>query len=148
MLPLQSVAVGSAYSGAPSIGQVIVDSGTTLILLDPTTVANIHQYLPGGRVSPDNSHYQIFCNASSAAYTGTRNAYFTLGGVQYGVPAADLAWYPEDSASEYCYSGIQGWRNSFGILGAMFLKNVYAVFDQTNQAIEFAARSDLAALTD
>lgn len=147
MVNLDQVSVGSAYSYKPT-QSVIVDSGTTLILLDPSSVANIHSYLPGGRVSPDNSHYQIFCNASSSAYTNSRNAYFTLGGVKYGVPAADLAWYPESSAQDYCYSGIQPWSNSFGILGAMFLKNVYAIFDESNQQMQFAARSDLAALTD
>lgn len=147
MVSLQGVSVGSAYSYTPS-QSVIVDSGTTLILLDSTSVANIHKYLPGGRVSPDNSHYQIFCNASSSAYAGTRNAYFTLGGVKYGVPAADLAWYPESATPGYCYSGIQPWSNSFGILGVMFLKNVYAVFDQSNSAIELGFRTDVATLTD
>lgn len=147
MISAQAVSIGSAYSYTPT-QNVIVDSGTTLILLDPSSVAKIHAYLPGGRVSPDNSHYQIFCNASSSAYTGSRNAYFTLNGVKYGVPASDLAWYPESATPGYCYSGIQPWSNSFGILGAMFLKNVYAVFDQTNSRMQFANRVDVAALSD
>lgn len=147
MIPLQSVAIGTVYSAVPSINHVIVDSGTTLILLEASTVAAIHTHLPGGRISPDNSHYQIFCNASDSAYTGSQNAYITLGGVKYGIPASDLAWYPEDSSYKYCYSGIQGWSNSFGILGAMFLKNVYGVFDQTNQQIGFASRTDVAAVS-
>ena len=147
MISMDQVSVGSAYSYKPT-QNVIVDSGTTLILLDPVSVNNIHKYLPGGRVSPDNSHYQIFCNASNAAYAGSRNAFFTLNGVKYGVPARDLAWYPEAATPGYCYSGIQPWSNSFGILGVMFLKNVYAIFDQTNQRMQFAGRTDIAALLD
>ncbi|CCG81285.1 putative Aspartic-type endopeptidase [Taphrina deformans PYCC 5710] len=150
MIPMDSVSIGSVFSSTAQ-PSVIVDSGTTLILLNPQLVAQIHAYLPGGRVPKSGTHYQIFCNASSAAYAGTRNAYFKLNGVQYGVSAADLAWFPEtadDGSQEYCYSGIQPWGGSFGILGVMFLKNVYAVFDQTNELMQFAKRTDVADLTD
>ncbi|ORY84484.1 aspartic peptidase domain-containing protein, partial [Protomyces lactucae-debilis] len=128
---LPKVRVGSVYEYVPT-QQVIVDSGTTLILLDPTSVANIHKYLPGGRLSATDGtgHWQIFCNATSDYYTGSRNVYFSIGGKDWGVPARDLAWYPEQAYPGYCYSLIQPWGESFGILGVAFLKNVYAVFDQ------------------
>ncbi|BFZ56362.1 hypothetical protein PYCC9005_003408 [Savitreella phatthalungensis] len=146
---MDSVSVGTAGSWTPS-QPVIIDSGTTLIMLDPTMARNIHQNLPGARVSTDPSsgsqHYQIFCNATSNAYAGNRNVYFSLGGTKYAVPVRDLAWYPEGNG--YCYSGIQAWNNNFGILGIMFLKNVYVVFDQDNTRVQIAKRTDVTYYAD
>jgi hypothetical protein len=148
-ITLPRVRVGSVYSYAPS-RPVIVDSGTTLILLDPESVANIHKYLPGGRLSETDGtgHWQIFCNATSDAYTGSRHVYFNIGGKDWGVPARDLAWYPERAYPGYCYSQIQPWNEPFGILGVAFLKNVYAVFDQDNTRFGLGVRSDVPAIVD
>lgn len=145
-IKMDQVAVGSAYSYTPA-NDVIVDSGTTLILLDQTAVTNIYNKLPGGKLAA-SGHYTMWCNATDPAYTGTRNVFFTIAGMKFGVPAIDLAWYPEDANAENCFGGIQVYGGNFGILGAMFLKNVYAVFDQDNGAVKLGQRSDLAPLLD
>lgn len=149
MVKMDQVSVGSVYSYTPT-QNVIVDSGTTLIMLDSQSVANIHNQLPGARVYTDPSsgsqHYQIFCNATANAYQGRRNVYFSLSGTKYAVPVSDLAWYPESNG--YCYSGIQPWSNNFGILGIMFLKNAYVVFDQDNKQIQVSKRTDVNYIAD
>jgi hypothetical protein len=74
--------------------------------------------------------------------------YFNIGGSDFGVPAADLLWEQVDSQN--CYGGIQSWGtgNGISILGDVFLKNVYAVFDVGNSAVKIGQRTDVAALTD
>ncbi len=143
---IPTIKVGSVSSFTPS-SSVIVDTGTTLVLLSKSDCDNIYASLPGGKLST-SGFYTLWCNATSDTYKGRRNVYFNIGGSDFGVPAADLLWEQVDSQN--CYGGIQSWGtgNGISILGDVFLKNVYAVFDVGNSAVKIGQRTDVAALTD
>src|SRR5271155_2384244 len=143
-----TVKVGTSYSSISPTSTMIVDTGTTLILLSQTDCNSIYASLPGGQLNSRYGVYTLWCNATSSAYTGRRNVYFNIGGSYFGVPAADLIW--EQLDSQNCYGSIQSWGsgNGISILGDVFLKNVYAVFDVGNSAVRIAQRTDVTALTD
>jgi hypothetical protein len=143
---IPTIKIGSRKSFTPS-STVIVDTGTTLILLSKSDCDNIYSALPGGQLS-SSGYYTLWCNATSATYTGRRNVYFNIGGSYFGVPAADLLWEQLDNVN--CYGAIQSWGSGSGIsiLGDVFLKNVYTVFDVGNSAVKVGQRTDVAALTD
>jgi hypothetical protein len=142
-----SIKVGSVTTVTPS-SSVIVDTGTTLILLSKTDCDSIYSALPGGQLNSQYGVYTLWCNATSNTYSGRRNVYFNIGGTYFGVPAEDLLWEQIDNVN--CYGSIQSWGSGSGIsiLGDVFLKNVYAVFDVGNNAVKVGARTDVAALTD
>jgi len=143
-----SIRVGTSYSSFTPSTTFIVDTGTTLILLSKSDCDTLYSNLPGGQLNGQYGVYTLWCNATSSTYTGRRNVYFSVGGSYFGVPAADLLWETLDN--ENCYGAIQSWGsgNGISILGDVFLKNVYAVFDVGNSAVRVAQRTDVTALTD
>jgi hypothetical protein len=145
-ISIPTIKVGSVKSITPT-STVIIDTGTTLILLSKSDCDSIYSSLPGGKLS-SSGYYTLWCNATSNTYTGRRNVYFNIGGSEFGVPAADLLWEQVDDVN--CYGGIQSWGtgNGVSILGDVFLKNVYAVFDVGQNAVHIAQRTDVTALTD
>jgi hypothetical protein len=145
-ITVPTIKVGSKKSFTPS-STVIVDTGTTLILLSKSDCDSIYSALPGGQLS-SSGYYTLWCNATSSTYSGRRNVYFNIGGSDFGVPAADLLW--EQLDNENCYGAIQSWGSGSGIsiLGDVFLKNVYTVFDVGNSAVKVGQRTDVTALTD
>lgn len=145
-ITIPTIKVGSKSSFTPS-STVIIDTGTTLILLSKSDCDNIYASLPGGQLS-SSGFYTLWCNATSDTYKGQRNVYFNIGGSDFGVPAEDLLWEQVDSVN--CYGAIQSWGSGGGIsiLGDVFLKNVYAVFDVGNSAVKIGQRTDVTVLTD
>jgi len=146
-ISVPNIKVGSKKSFTPT-SSMIVDTGTTLILLSKSDCDNIYGALPGGQLNSQYGVYTLWCNATSDTYSGRRNVYFNIGGSDFGVPAADLLWEQIDSVN--CYGAIQSWGsgNGISILGDVFLKNVYTVFDVGNSAVKVGQRTDVTPLTD
>lgn len=142
-----AIRVGTTAQYTPT-SSVILDTGTTLIVLSQTDCNNIYSSLPGGKYNSQYGVYTLWCNATSATYSGRQNVYFEIGGTFFGVPAEDLLW--EQLDNQNCYGSIQSWGsgNGISILGDVFLKNVYAVFDVGNSAVRIGARTDLPVLTN
>ncbi|KAG0053845.1 1,3-beta-glucanosyltransferase [Gryganskiella cystojenkinii] len=118
----------------------IVDTGTTLVLLSDDAAAAVHKSIPGAVFHPaqgqDPSYYSVPCSAK------TGNVGFSLGGTVFNVPMADVAYEDLGDGSGNCYSGIQGGMNwadgNPWILGDVFIKNNYCVFDQGQARIGIA----------
>jgi hypothetical protein len=146
-ISVPTIKVGSVKSFTPT-ASMIVDTGTTLIVLSKADCDNIYSALPGGQLNSQYGVYTMWCNATSDTYQGKRNVYFNIGGSYFGVPAADLLWEQIDNVN--CYGAIQSWGSGSGIsiLGDVFLKNVYTVFDAGNSAVKVGQRTDVAVLTD
>ncbi|KAF9544913.1 Type I transmembrane sorting receptor [Mortierella hygrophila] len=116
--------LNSSYQG-------IIDTGTTLVILDNKTAAAVHSkidgaYFDGGWIVP--------CSLSKAT---TGSVGFELAGKVFEVPMADIAWAPVGTATgkpgeEVCYSGVQSMSIPVWILGDVFIKNNYCVFDQSD----------------
>lgn len=116
----------------PSEVQVIVDSGTTLILL-PTGIANAVNALfdPPAVYSDDEGAYLVDCSAKAPEF-GVK-----IGSQTFFINSADLIL---DGGDSTCITGVDDAGDSLSILGDVFLKNVLAVFDVGASEMRFAAR--------
>ncbi|ORY81359.1 aspartic peptidase domain-containing protein [Protomyces lactucae-debilis] len=98
----------------------IIDTSTTLMLLDDMTLLTIYNSIPGARL--DN----------------------TIGDQFYGVPGSTMAFAKLDGGR--CYGAMQS-RGDFptDIMGDAFIKNQMVVFDQNPTAprLGFAYRPDV-----
>jgi cathepsin D len=118
----------------------IIDTGTSFILLPPADASAIHALIPGA--SPlEGENFNVPCKS-------TAEVQFIFSGVTYGVSPKDYVGSPVDSSGTTCVSNIIGLQ-TFGpddwLLGDVFLKNVYTVFDYDSNRIGFAGRPGSAA---
>jgi cathepsin D len=100
----------------------IIDTGTSYILMPPADAKALHAKLPGSSNSGES--FTVPCDTRLPIQ-------FTFSGVTYDVLPADYVGQP-DKTGKTCASNIVG-HQSFGkdtwLLGDVFLKNVYTVFD-------------------
>ncbi|KAK0674461.1 aspartic peptidase domain-containing protein [Cercophora samala] len=110
--------------------KAIIDTGTTYIFGSPVDVAELFKLVPGAQLDV-KEHYHEFivpCDTKTAFKV-------TFGGVTYEISAKDWVAQIND---EKCLSRIYGYielpdfRPGEWIIGDVFLKNVYSVFDADN----------------
>ncbi|KAF7503962.1 hypothetical protein GJ744_002987 [Endocarpon pusillum] len=116
----------------------IIDTGTSYILMPLKDAQALHAKLPG---SENNGEaFTIPCDTNLPVQ-------FTFSGVTYDVSPKDYVGKPV-KAGKMCASNIVG-QQSFGpdtwLLGDVFLKNVYTVFDFDKDRIGFGIKSAAAA---
>ncbi|KAF9902847.1 Type I transmembrane sorting receptor [Linnemannia zychae] len=122
-----------SFSGQ-SINQTvegIIDTGSTLIMVSDNVATSIHKHVNGSAYSEDYQGWLVPCSVANAT---TGSVAFTMAGTPFAVPLADLAWQSITEGSETCFSGIQGGADGLWILGDVFIKNNYCVFDHSAQA--------------
>lgn len=105
----------------------IVDTGTTLLVLADSIAAKLAKEFDAKET--DQGLYSIDCK-------NTKDLTFTIGGTKFVIPAED-AIFVEDQGTCYASFAPSG-SEDFSILGDVFLKNVYTVFDQTVPQVKFA----------
>lgn len=98
-----------------------IDTGTTYAFGPPKDVAALHKVIPGAS-SSDGVTFTAPCDSDKSITV-------TFSGVDQKISAKD--WLSEPSSSGVCTSNIFGREVVTGawFLGAVYLKNVYAVFD-------------------
>ncbi|EXJ77698.1 hypothetical protein A1O3_09927 [Capronia epimyces CBS 606.96] len=120
---------GAGFSGKSAI----IDTGTSYVLMPPSDAATLHALISGS--SHNGEVYIVPCSS-------TASVYFTFSGVKYAISPKD---YVGKESGSGCQSNIVG-HQAFGpdqwILGDVFLKNVYAVFDFDNNRIGFGTKSN------
>lgn len=100
----------------------IVDTGTTLLIVDPASARSIYAAVPGSADASrtiGSGFFTVPCNAVPD------NISFTLGGKAFTLSADSLNFGQVSAGSSQCVGGIVGDDEGFWILGDVFLRNVY-----------------------
>ncbi|KAG0330537.1 hypothetical protein BGZ99_000007 [Dissophora globulifera] len=131
----QVAITGASVNGASvnQASQGIIDTGTTLVIVGDAAAKAIHGKIKGASNDPNNG-WVVPCTLK----TSTGNVGFTMGGKVFNIPLADLAYEDLGDGSGNCFSGVQGGQDGLWILGDVFIKNNYCVFDQGKSQIGIA----------
>lgn len=133
-----SVNLENGKGNSSTSRKAIVDSGTTVLVLPKQDALDLHSYFKNSIT--DGTNFAIYCNS-------TLNIDLNINGQNWTIPPELYlgSKYPETSQlNGYCVSNFQGIDSAADdswILGAVFLKSVYAVFDVNNQKIGFATKN-------
>ncbi|KAG0211680.1 hypothetical protein BGX28_007574 [Mortierella sp. GBA30] len=109
----------------------LIDTGTTLLVLPEEIADWINEQIPYSRYI--NRKWFIPCNSAS-------NLEFVFEGREFKVPAQDLV-RERTELGGLCYSGVQTSSGNYMVIGDVFIKNNYVVFDQDNHRVGFAPLS-------
>ncbi len=125
-----------AYDGKPSgiKGRLAyIDTGTSYMFGPEADVAAIHKVIPGATTS-DEVEYTVPCDSDLPLTV-------TFSGVAYKMSSKD--WMSKKG--DRCVSNIYGHEvvKDSWLMGDLFLKNVYAVFDADQKRIGFALKPAL-----
>ncbi|XP_053417490.1 pepsin A [Nycticebus coucang] len=113
--------------------QAIVDTGTSLLSGPTSPIANIQSYIGAS----EDSYGQMVISCS--AINSLPDIVFTINGVQYPVPPS--AYILQQNGG--CTSGFQGMNlptasGELWILGDVFIRQYFAVFDRANNQVGLA----------
>ncbi|KAI9012059.1 rhizopuspepsin 6 precursor [Phycomyces nitens] len=125
-----SINVSGLTAGSSSLGSFsgIVDTGTTLLLLTNTVAAKVAKAY--GATDNNDGTYTIKCDTSSFS-----PLVFTIAGAKFSVPASDLVFEKDGST---CIASFGYADMDFAILGDVFIKNNYVVFNQEVPELQIA----------
>lgn len=97
----------------------------------------IHAAIPGAMMeSTDSGSFSIPCTTKVSLS-------MTFGGTEFAIDPRDYVGDPIDDSKSQCLSNISGQQvgtDSQFLLGDVFLKNVYTVFDAESNAIGFGSK--------
>ncbi|KAK7932354.1 acid protease [Apiospora marii] len=107
----------------------IADTGTTLALMSDAACKALYDQIPGATYDEQNQGY-VFPLSTSA--DDLPEFSIDIGGKSFVIQKEDLAFAPADDQN--WYGGVQSRGDmTFDILGDVFLKSVYAIWDQGNK---------------
>lgn len=130
-IPLDDAYVNGSACGLS--GKIAtIDTGTTYLLIPPDDAAAIFAKVPGS--SKSGTNYIIPCDSTS-------DIELSFSGVKYSISPKD---YIGSTSTNGCVSTIVSYQSSGSndwLVGDVFLKNVYSVFDFDNGQIGFGTRN-------
>ncbi|KAI1815667.1 aspartic peptidase domain-containing protein [Poronia punctata] len=133
MIPMDDVLVGG--DGADITGRsAYIDTGTSFIFGPPDDVKAMYKLIPGSS-STDGATYTVPCDSD-------REIAFTFSGKTWAINTKDFISSPNSKGN--CNGNVYGkeYVKNGWLLGDVFLKNVYGVFDIDNSRIGFAAKTE------
>ncbi|KAJ1679751.1 hypothetical protein EV182_001401 [Spiromyces aspiralis] len=115
-------------------GGAIVDTGTTLLVMNQQQATEFHKRITG---ASNNSLYGwIFPCDAAAVNPGSLE--FEIGSAYFSVPVSDIVREPVKDLEGQCFSGVTSGNVPLMILGDVFIKNNYVVFDRGNNRVGLA----------
>uniref|UniRef100_A0A8C6VK18 pepsin A n=1 Tax=Naja naja TaxID=35670 RepID=A0A8C6VK18_NAJNA len=132
-ITLDSITVNGQSIACSGGCQAMVDTGTSLLAVPPNSIAYIQNFIGGSQ--DYNGQYIVNCNVINEL----PDIVFTINGIQYPVPASAYIRQVR-SFQSYCMSGfeIMPFHYDLWILGDIFLRLYYSVFDRANNMIGLA----------
>uniref|UniRef100_A0A8U8BA34 Uncharacterized protein n=1 Tax=Geospiza parvula TaxID=87175 RepID=A0A8U8BA34_GEOPR len=128
-ISMDSIIVGSQEVACAGGCQAIIDTGTSLVAGPPSGISSI-QSAVGARQGEYGEH-SVNCSSIPAM----PDVIFVIDGVQYPVPA--LA-YTEQVSGKSCMSSFQDTSGDLWILGDVFIRVYYSIFDRANNRVGLA----------
>ncbi|TFK76152.1 acid protease [Pluteus cervinus] len=123
----------------------IIDTGTTLIIGDPTTVAQFYAAIPGSKNASEsvgNGHFTVPCDTIPEVS-------LTFGGISFSIPPDEFNRGRVSKESLDCIGGISAKNlGDFWVIGDLFLQTVLTTFDVGNLRVGFAQLAPTTAETD
>ncbi|EJU04172.1 acid protease [Dacryopinax primogenitus] len=119
----RGIMIGKKEYPRPPGNTAIADTGTTLILIDDQAVQRIYSQIRGATLDHQEGGYILPSDSQPP------EIYFACGDRYFGISGQDLMFAPCNRKG-YSFGPIQSrGSNKQDILGDVFLKRVYAVFD-------------------
>ncbi|RMD41014.1 hypothetical protein DV735_g4117, partial [Chaetothyriales sp. CBS 134920] len=121
--------------------KAIADTGTTLILASTDFCEAVYKNIPGAKLDNEVGGYTFPANTPASSLPVVT---VSVGDTQFTINKEHLSFAATDDTGSTLYGGIQdrGTSLDFDILGDVFLKNVYAVFDVGNTRFGAVQRDD------
>ncbi|KAI0426312.1 aspartic peptidase domain-containing protein [Xylaria sp. FL1042] len=131
-IPMDDITISGKSAGITG-RSAYIDTGTSFVFGPPNDVEAMYKLIPGSS-SSDGSTYTVPCDTDSQVA-------FTFSGASWNVSSKDFLSGPNSDGT--CTGNIYGIEYVSGgwLLGDVFLKNVYSVFDVDNARIGFAAKA-------
>ncbi|KAF2142517.1 uncharacterized protein K452DRAFT_226932 [Aplosporella prunicola CBS 121167] len=133
-IPLDGASVDGKDAAGLTDRTAIIDTGTSFILMPGDDAAAVHALIPGTK--RNGEIFAIPCDTQ-------RTISLRFNGKAYNMSHKDYVGASHGDGT--CQSNIIG-RQSFGpkqwLVGEVFLKNVYTVFDQDEARIGFGVKAD------
>ncbi|KAH6661029.1 aspartic peptidase domain-containing protein [Truncatella angustata] len=120
---------GQAQQGT-SGGQAIADTGTTLILADPTAVSAYYSQVSGAVNDAQAGGFVFPCN------TQMPDLQLDVGGTMATVKGSDINFAQVDNTN--CFGGVQASPANLFIYGDIFFKSNFVAFNGGNNSLGFA----------
>ncbi|KAK3725546.1 hypothetical protein LTR37_000516 [Vermiconidia calcicola] len=129
---------GGSDSSTGRGGVAIADTGTSLLYLPASVAKAYYSGIQGATFDFRQGGYTIPCSATPPDFN------VAIGGKTFTVPGSYINYAPLRAGSSTCFGGIQADTGiGFSIFGDVFLKAVYAVFDDSGSSprLGFAAQA-------
>lgn len=119
---------GTAYSVGTTTASAsisgIVDTGTSLLYIDPAIVKAYYATVTGSKNDSTQGGYTVPCKATLPDFS------ITIGGVKQVVPGKYINYAPIDTSGTTCFGGIQTNADiGITILGDVFIKSKYIIHE-------------------
>lgn len=131
-IPLSDAGVNGKALGITG-RSAIIDTGTSFILMPSQDALKIHSQIPGFK--QDGETFSVPCDTTAVVQ-------FSFGKQSYNITTAD--WRGLRLQSGLCRSNIVGrqtFKDTQWLVGDVFLKNVYSVFDFDQKRVGFGVKS-------
>lgn len=135
---IQTAAIKLSADFASDI-KAIADTGTSLLALPTAQITALVKQLPGTIKVPGAQEWEVECGKIDQFPTLS----FTIGGKEFELEGSDYVLKITQSGVTECLLGLTGLdvpapRGPLWILGDVFLRKYYTVFDYGNNQLGFA----------